>query len=190
MNNLMASELAERLAKTHARLLEIVADLTEEQVGWRPGVHAPPIGFHLWHMARWADRVQATLPAMSAALAQRLGVGGEVWEINALAQQWGLHTEQLGYGQTGMELSDELAAELQLPPTEVLVEYAQQAFAAADRAFGALDDQLLHEHGTDVYGRENSVAYLLLVHLSHASRHLGMIEALRGIHGLRGTATI
>lgn len=190
MSTLMARELAERLAKTHARLLEIVADLSEDQVGWRSDLHAPPIGFHLWHMARWADRVQATLPAMSAALGERFDAGGEVWEIKALARQWGWQTEQLGYGQTGMELSDELAAELQLPPRDVLVDYARQAFAAADRAFAALDDQLLHERGVDIYGRENSVVYILLVHLSHASRHLGMIEALRGVRGLRGTATV
>ena len=190
MSNLMAHELAERLAKTHAQLLEIVADLSEDQVGWRPELHAPPIGFHLWHMARWADRVQATLPTMSVALGARLGAGGEVWEINALARQWGWQNEQLGYGQTGMELSDELAAELQLPPRDVLAEYARQAFAAADRACAALDDQLLQERGVDIYGRENSVAYVLLVHLSHAGRHLGMIEALRGVCGLRGTATV
>ncbi len=190
MSNLIARELAERLAKTHARLLEIVADLSEDQVGWRPDLHAPPIGFHLWHMARWADRVQATLPAMSAALAERLDAGGEIWEIDALARQWGWQTEQLGYGQTGMELGDELAAELQLPHMDVLADYARQAFAAADRAFGMLDDQLLQERGIDIYGRENSVAYVLLVHLAHAGRHLGMIEALRGVRGLRGTATV
>jgi hypothetical protein len=190
MSDLVARELAERLAKTHARLIEIVADLSEDQVGWRLDLHAPPIGFHLWHMARWADRVQATLPAMSAALGERLDAPGEIWEANALARQWGWQTEQLGYGQTGMELGDELAAELQLPSRDVLVDYARQAFAAANSAFGALDDSLLQERGIDIYGRENSVAYVLLVHLSHASRHLGMIEALRGVGGLRGTATV
>jgi hypothetical protein len=190
MSNLMARELAERLAKTHARLLEIVADLSEDQLSWRPGLYAPPIGFHLWHMARWADRVQATLPAMSAALGLRLGLGGEIWTQQALAHLWGWQTEQLGYGQTGMELSDDMAAELQLPPKEILVDYARQAFAAADRAIGTLDDQLLQERGVDIYGRESSVGYVLLVHLSHASRHLGMIEGLRGVQGLRGTATV
>lgn len=190
MSDLMARELAERLAKTHARLLEIVADLTEDQVAWRPDLHAPPIGFHLWHMARWADRVQATLPGMSPALEARLGARGEVWEINGLARQWGWENEQLGYGQTGMELGDELAAGLRLPHKDVLVDYASQAFAAADHAFAALDDQRLHERGTDIYGQVNSAAYVLLIHLSHASRHLGMIEALRGVRGLRGTATV
>jgi hypothetical protein len=190
VSDLIAREIAERLAKTHARLLAIVADLSEDQFGWRPDLHAPPIGFHLWHMARWADRVQATLPAMSAALGQRLGPGGEIWTTQALARQWGWPAEALGYGQTGMELGDELAAELRLPPKPILVGYARQAFSAADRTFGAIDDQLLQERGTDIYGRVSSVGYVLLVHLSHASRHLGTIEGLRGVQGLRGTATV
>ena len=76
------------------------------------------------------------------------------------------------------------------PPKLILVEYARQAFSAADRAFGAIDDQLLQERGTDIYGRVSSVGYVLLVHLSHASRHLGTIEGLRGVQGLRGTATV
>ncbi len=186
----IARELAERLAKTHTRLLEIVADLSEEQLHQRAGSLAPSIAFHLWHMARWADRVQATIPAMSAALSRRLGASGEIWITQALAERWGWQDAQLGYGQTGMELSDEMAAELQLPPGPALLAYAREAFAAADQAFGALDDQLLQERGIDIYGRLNSVAYVLLVHLTHAARHLGMIEALRGMLGLRGTATV
>jgi hypothetical protein len=190
MGQFLAQLIYERVSKTHLRLLEIVADLSGEQLGWRPDLHAPPIAFHLWHMARWADRVQATLPAMSAALGQRLGPGVEIWQANALARQWGWQTDDLGYGQTGMELGDELAAELQLPPKDILSDYARQAFAAADRALGVLDDQLLQERGVDIYGRVNSVGYVVLVHLSHASRHLGTIEGLRGMQGLRGTATV
>jgi uncharacterized damage-inducible protein DinB len=190
MSDPIARELAERVAKTQLRLLEIVMDLSEQQLRWQPDLHAPPIGFHLWHMARWADRVQATLPTMSAALGERLGQGGEVWISQQLAEQWGLQNQQLGYGQTGMELGDDMAAELQLPPKADLISYARQAFAAAERTFSAMDDQLLQERGPDVYGRTNSVAYVLLLHLSHASRHLGTIEGLRGVQGLRGTATV
>jgi uncharacterized damage-inducible protein DinB len=187
---ILANEIAERISKTHARLLEIVADLSEQQFTWRPDPHAPPIAFHLWHMARWADRVQAGLPAMSSALAGRLGSRGELWQSQALAERWGWQAGPLGYGDTGMELGDDMAAELRLPGKPALLEYAQAAFAAADRAIGALDDQLLLERGPDIYGRENTAAYVLLVHLSHASRHLGTIEGLRGVQGLRGTATV
>lgn len=187
---MLAQEIGERISKTHARLLEIVADLSEQQFAWRPDPHAPPIAFHLWHMARWADRVQASLPDMSPSLAGRLGTRGELWQSQALAERWGWQPGPLGYGDTGMELGDDMAADLRLPDKAELLEYAGAAFDAADRAIGALDDRLLLERGADVYGRENTVAYVLLVHLSHASRHLGTIEGLRGVQGLRGTATV
>jgi uncharacterized damage-inducible protein DinB len=182
--------ILERLQKTHRRLLEIVDDLSEPQLHWRPDTHAPSIAFHLWHMARWADRLQVTLPAMIVAPSQPTDTAPEIWETDALAQQWGWHAATLGYGQTGMEMSDDMAADLELPHKRVLIDYARQAFAAADRAVSVLEDHQLDERGVDIYGQENSIGYVLLVHLSHASRHLGMIECLRGVQGLRGTATV
>jgi hypothetical protein len=182
--------ILERMQKTHRRLLEIVEDLSESQLDWRLSLHTPSIGFHLWHMARWADRLQATLPTMLLAPAQSIEPAREIWEIDGLARRWEWQTTMLGYGQTGMEMSDEMAADLKLPNKHMLVEYARAVFAAANRAVGVIEDQQLEQRGVDIYGQENSVGYVLLVHLSHASRHLGMIECLRGMQGLRGTATV
>ncbi|HJZ46908.1 MAG TPA: DinB family protein [Roseiflexaceae bacterium] len=182
--------ILERQQKTHRRLLEIVHDLSETQLNWRPDSYAPSIGFHLWHMARWADRLQATLPAMTIAPAGPTGTTFEIWEIDGLARRWEWPAALLGYGQTGMEMSDEMVVDLKLPHKHVLMDYAREAFAAADRAVSVLEDYQLEERGIDIYGQENTVGYVLLVHLSHASRHLGMIECLRGVQGLRGTATV
>ena len=182
--------ILERQQKTHRRLLEIVEDLSEAQLDWRLGLHTPSIGFHLWHMARWADRLQAALPAMVLAPAQANEPAREIWEIDGLARQWEWQTTMLGYGQTGMEMSDEMAADLKLPNKHMLVDYARAAFTAADHAVDVIEDQQLEQRGVDIYGQENSVGYVLLVHLSHASRHLGMIECVRGMQGLRGTATV
>jgi DinB family protein len=181
--------ILERVQKTHRRLLEIAEDLSEAQLRWSPGTRAPSIAFHIWHMARWADRLQATLPRMTA-LAPGSEPVRELWEAEALAQRWGWSAGTPGYGQTGMEMSDEAAADLTLPPREMLFDYARRAFDAADRAVGAIQDQQLEQRGVDIYEHENSVGYVLLVHVSHASRHLGMIECLRGVQGLHGTATV
>jgi len=43
---------------------------------------------------------------------------------------------------------------------------------------------------TDLYGRPSILAAVLLGHVTHLSRHLGMMEALKGIQGSRGTATV
>jgi uncharacterized damage-inducible protein DinB len=182
--------LLERQQKTHRRLLEIVEDLSEAQLNWRQSLYTPSIGFHLWHMARWADRLQAALPSMLLAPAQPNHPAREIWELDELVRRWEWQTTVLGYGQTGMEMSDEMAADLKLPAKYMLVEYARAAFAAADRSVGVIEDHQLEQRGADIYGQENSVGYVLLVHLSHASRHLGMIECLRGMQGLRGTATV
>ena len=52
-----------------------------------------------------------------------------------------------------------------------------------------VEDRHLEQTLVDPYGDETEVAEMLLNHLSHADRHLGMIEALRGVLGEQGTAT-
>ena len=75
------------------------------------------------------------------------------------------------------------------PGKAALLDYAARAFAAADRAAAAIGDALFVVAGRDLLGREASIGGALLNHLLHVGRHLGMIEAARGFHGLRGTAT-
>ena len=36
----------------HGALLKVTSDLKQEQFNWRPGPKAPPIGWHLWQIAR------------------------------------------------------------------------------------------------------------------------------------------
>jgi hypothetical protein len=91
-----------------------------------------------------------------------------------------------GYGQTGMGMGHTAAAQLPLPGKEPVRDYARRAFAAAEAAFSALEDDQLAMRGRDLMyagyqERERSVGEAMLAHLTHASRHLGMIEALRGI---------
>ena len=43
---------------------------------------------------------------------------------------------------------------------------------------------------TDLYEQKTSIGTVVMSHLTHANRHLGMIEALKGMLGVRGTATL
>jgi hypothetical protein len=54
------------------------------------------------------------------------------------------------------------------------------------------DNGLTIEHSDVVYegGRRVTVGYRLLTRFGHINWHLGMIEALTGAHGTRGTATV
>ena len=181
--------VAQRLVKVHGWILKAVADRDEEQLRERIAPTAPSIGFHLWHVARWADRVQAALPAMHPDL-ERLGRSEELWLATALAAAWGFPAA-VAADANGMGLDDDVSASLPLPLKAVLLDSAGRSFAAADRAAtaAAASEEIFATPCTDLYGRPNPIGDVVIGHLSHAGRHLGMIEALRGLSG-RGSATI
>ncbi len=176
--------------RSHEAVLRIVADLTDEHLTWCAGPSAPSIAFHLWHMARWADLLQSRIPGMTEELSRRLGQGDQLWERNGFAAGWGLDPAKLGEGATGMGMNDDVSVSLPLPDKEQLLDYARRAFEAANQAVAAVDDVQLRESCIDLYGRQTSVGAAVLGHLTHVNRHLGMIEALRGVLALRGTATV
>jgi hypothetical protein len=178
------------IARLHEQVLKLANRVSDEQLAWRLNLHTPSISFHLWHMARWADRLQARIPDMSPEMTERLGKATELWETEKLAGSWQIAVVALGYGDTGMEMSDEMAANLVLPPKSVLIGYLQRTLAAVERSIDAIDtEQFMHEW-TNLYERNGLVGESLVSHLGHISRHLGMIEALIGVQGMEGTATI
>jgi hypothetical protein len=178
------------IARLHEQVLKLANRVSDEQLAWRLNLHTPSIAFHLWHMARWADRLQARIPDMSAEMTERLGKVAEVWEIEKLAGSWQIAVSALGYGDTGMEMSDEMAADFVLPSKSVLIGYLQRTFAALERCLDAIDTEQFMQEWTNLYGSPGLVGESLVSHLGHISRHLGMIEALVGVQGMEGTATI
>ena len=56
MSNTMLKYSCNTIHWLHEALLRVTEELTPEQFCWLPGPEAPPIGWHLWHIARWADR--------------------------------------------------------------------------------------------------------------------------------------
>lgn len=104
--------------------------------------------------------------------------------------RWGLESELLGRGETGMEMDDEASRTMQLPAPRNLVEYLEDAFAALEGQLHRISDEQMAAGLEDFYGRDTNVGAYLLNHLSHMDRHLGMIEALLGAAGLKGSATV
>jgi hypothetical protein len=173
----------------HEFVLDVADRLDDERLAWRPGLQAPSAAFHLWHLARFADRLQARLPGLTPALRERLGPGQEAWEAEGLATRWGLG-EGLGYGNTGMQLADAMSAALTLPGKDVLLDYARRTFARADRAVSSVEESQMPLPCKGLTDNETVVGDVLLGYLAHVGRHLGMIEALAGVQGVRGTATV
>jgi hypothetical protein len=192
-----AAVVRDHFLRHQRRLLAAVAPLDESQLRLRSG-NATPIAFNLWHVARWADWLQCTLTSSVDGLRERIGARDEIWAAEALAARWGLAEATLGSAQTGMGMDDDVSAALPLPPKPELVAYAERAFAAADAMLAAVDDVLLdalvmvpRERAPWMSSSEpRSVLYWILIYLDHGARHLGMVEALRGAAGLRGTTTV
>jgi hypothetical protein len=79
-----------RIVMAHALLLKATAPLDKRDFSRRFGATAPPIGWHLWHVARWADRVQASLPRASDADDHQPNPNDGLWEQEGLAAEWDL----------------------------------------------------------------------------------------------------
>jgi len=152
-----------------------------------PTSMAPSVAFHAWHIGRWVDRHTVCL----AAFLDPKAPTAEVWIARDLANAWGLAGVDLGdFGGTGAGLDDDASAALALPEVEEVLAYVNATYAGFDSLLARVEDRHLEQKLVDPYGDETEVAEMLLNHLSHADRHLGMIEALRGVLGERGTATI
>lgn len=171
MHETLIQMLQQRIQTTHEWLIQTTNSLTEAQLAWIPSSTAPPIRWHLWHTARAADLTLArfTLPA---------SISLQIWHAQNLAHAWNLDPTQLGWEEIGAQMDDDKAATLALPEKDILLAYAHTVFQSFEKAIA--DPHVMYlAPFIDGVGFE----------LSHASRHLGMIEALRGMQLLHGTAT-
>lgn len=179
--NTITAELSIRYRQNQLSLLELVGDLTDEQFAWTPNQTTPSVGFHIWHLARWADYLQELFN----------GRGSQIWEAEGLADRWNMATQSLGYAQTGMEMDQASAMDLRLPVKAALLDYVSRAFAAAQKAVSGLRDEdffAVYEcfHGENWHGGQ--IGPIVITWMTHDNRHLGMIECLVGLLGKAGSA--
>src|SRR2546425_4164582 len=94
VNRSTAQAVAEFSALTHKRVLHVIEDLDDAALRERSG-RANSIGFNFWHIARWADWLQAQIN----------GTRGEdqrsIWEREDLPGRWRWDSAKLGASQTG-----------------------------------------------------------------------------------------
>jgi hypothetical protein len=190
-----AAEIIGAYRKTHERIVALAEKLADEQLCWRATPDSLSVAFHMWHVARWADHLQATIPGMTPDLGQRLGPGVQIWDAEDLATRWEFEPAQLGYAATGMTMPETIATHLIFPPKETLIAYLRRAFAAAERAVEAIDEQQFDaaeqpQPLTEGIWGEGTVGGAILNHLVHDNRHLGMLECLVGIQIGSGSATV
>ncbi len=175
----------------HQLALKLVEGLTDEQVAWKANADTPSIGFHLWHLARWTDDLQAII----ADRLPQVGVSPNLWETEGLAAQWGLDPAQLGEQQTGQMLEGD-AANIPLPDKEAILAYARRALSAADEIAEKVDELFRQLQDPDDESDEKTRKTILgarraiIDFMGHDNRHLGMMEGLKGVLTGKGTATV
>lgn len=175
--NSMTGLLVWGLAQAHERLESLVSDLTPGQLAWSPTPGSHSLCFALWHVARCDDNYL------------RVHIQGrpEVWQEEGWFQRWGLDRES-----TGMLLPDQEASALRLPGREELLAYAQRVWGELEGFVAGLDAEGLArpvEHVQRTRGL--TTGQVLLTHIyGHDSRHMGEMEYIKGLMGLRGSITL
>jgi hypothetical protein len=157
-----AEAITYRILRVHELTLGAINGRGDEVILHRTSPASPPIGFHIWHMARGTDRIQTQLRRLLESPEAE-----EIWHRQQLADLWGLEARSLGHAETGMD-----------------------SFAALEEQLLRIDNGRLATELIDLYGRNTTVGAFLLNHLSHMDRHLGTIEGLLGVIGLKGSATV
>lgn len=186
MSDMMLEVAKHRYLLGHQRLLQMLEGLTEEQFIWKPTPSSHAIAFNLWHLARTADFLQATIPGIASSLEAKLGRGREIWDTERLPQRWGWNPATLGWNQMGFQMADQAAANLRFPPTNQVIGYLRQAFDKAERAVAAIDDsearimyRMAYEEST---GRP--VGSYIIIYAIHDDFHRGQVAALRRAQNL------
>ncbi len=161
----------------HSRLLTAAEGLSPEQFARSAGPSLHSVAWQLWHAARWDD-VFASYLHRAFARDPR----SQVWDRESLADRWSLASGSLGRRDTGTEMSDELAEQVRFPDQKEVVSYARLAFAYTEEGITLLpDDRLLAVEKDDPDG--DTLLDNVLIYVEHLSRHLGMIESIRGLQG-------
>jgi hypothetical protein len=162
------------LHQLHGEYHDAVADLTIEQLHWRANEHGLPIAFILWHYYRTQDNIIQFV-------IQRKPT---VWLDEGLNQKFGL--DRIAQG-TGMSLQE--AQALRLNAKDDFLAYMDAVARATGQYLTSLDDQALEQKTTVRPLGEIPVRNAIgTMCLTHGFTHLGEIQHLRGLQGLRGMA--
>jgi len=183
-----ASLLAKHYAIAHGRVIESAEQTDDSQFATSMGTRVHSVAWQVWHIARWDDRFAAITIDKTPELTDRFGSHGEIWASESLAKQWGLPIGQMGQRDTGTGMDDESADALRLPGKVVVLDYARRVFAQLQGVLNAMPNTRLFAVMRDDPDGD-TYADNIAIYLDHVQRHLGMIEALRGLQGTAGTAT-
>ncbi len=166
--------LRDCLRDMHRAYEDMLQDLTPEQLHWTANERGVHIAFVAWHVVRTEDNI------VNFVLQRR----PTVWLEGGYDQKFGLDRVHQG---TGWSL--EQARALRLPSAQEFLEYARQVWRSVDEFLAGIDEDYLEQTVTikplgDMKVR-NAIGNVCM---THGFTHLGEIQHLRGLMGLRGAA--
>src|SRR5882762_11315259 len=167
----------------HERLLTVSEGLNADQFTWSAGPSLHSVAWQLWHSARWDDFLAAHINRDLGREPQ-----AQVWDRESVAERWSLVPGSLGRRDAGTDLADEDAEKIKFPAQGEVIDYARRAFAFSEDAIAGIPDGLLLEVAKGDPDGDTNLDNVI-IYLEHLSRHLGMIESIRGLQGLNGSST-
>jgi uncharacterized damage-inducible protein DinB len=174
MSSILVDFIRGSLRQLHGSYKDAVSDLTDEQLHWRANERGHTGAFVLWHYYRTEDNI------INFVLQHK----STVWLDGGWDQKFGLHRTAQG---TGMTLEE--AQALRLTPKEDFMAYMDAVARSTDDYLAGLDDAALETTTTvKPLGEmpiKNAIGNMCL---THGFNHLGEIQHLRGLQGLRGMA--
>jgi hypothetical protein len=159
----------------------LVRDLTPKQLRWQPDGHDTSILFALWHTYRAADEL------VHGVVAQRPSVfAAEGWSER-------LPVERMGVSPFGNGASRAQIAKIDIGINEVLA-YANAVGASINAYLGSISDaeaaeEVVLPFFTGVYpevDRLSRVEAIAFFAIGHTSEHLGEVQFIKGLLGLKG----
>lgn len=158
--------ILDMLDRTQRAVTKAVDGLTYEELTWRSGVEANPIGFILWHLLRAEDAwVQGTIQQKP-----------QVWVSEKWHQKLNLPERDGGYG-----YSAEQVADFPVPELKDLLGYGEAVRAQTVGYLKATTPDKFNEViQTRAFG-ELAIGNIFAHLLCEITQHIGQIAYLRGL---------
>lgn len=155
------------LQRCHQATVRAVDGLTAEEMAWRPGPEANPIGLILFHQARSED-----------IFVQRVRGGPSVWESGIWYEKLGVPEDEAGGG-----FSAEQVASFHSPELKDLLAYGEAVHLGSLEYLKGLTPDKLDQKIQIHLGRtvEFTIGALFALIIAHASQHAGEMAYVRGL---------
>lgn len=160
--------LRDLFGRTHEAVPGLVADLTLEELLWRPGRDANSIAWLVWHVGRMQD----------AQLADVADGVEQVWSSQGWADRFGLpyDTGDIGYGQS----SEEVGA-FRLESPGLLTGYHAAVHLLTESVLDDLDEDDLDRIVDPRWDPPVTLAVRLVSVADDAAQHVGQAAYVRGL---------